>query len=204
MAFIKMKKIIDNLRQNGFKAISVKNKNEALAEAKKLFQNVKTVGLGGSKSVIEIGLVDWLREQENLDLLDWFEEGISKEKNAELRLASLSSDILVTSSNAITESGYLINVDGTGNRVAGQIYGPKKVLLIVGKNKIVKDVEEGFARIDKEAAPPNVERLNAKSIKYGKEPRYTNDNIQNIFCVIKKSTNTQRINIILVDEVLGF
>ncbi len=199
-----MQKIIENLQKNGFNVVFVKNKLEALAEAKKLFQNVKTVGLGGSKSLQDIGLVDWLRAQKNLNLLDWFQEGISKEKNAELRLASLSSDILVTSSNAITESGYLINVDGTGNRVAGQIYGPKKVLLIIGKNKIVKDVEAGFERVEKEAVPPNVERLNAKSAKFGKEPRYTKDNIQNIFCVIKKSTDTQRINIILVDEVLGF
>ena len=95
-------------------------------------------------------------------------------------------------------------MDGAGNRVAAQAYGPKKVLLIVGKNKIVDDVEAGFRRIEEVVAPKNVERVNKKAFSLKKEQRYTVQNIQSVFVVIKKTDDKNRITLILVDEELGF
>jgi len=199
-----MKETIRNLRDHGFDVIPVSNVTEALETAKKFFADVRSVGLGGSVTVQDMGLLSWLREQTGFQLFDQYEEDISKEENAERRRNGLLADIYVTSSNAITRSGYLVNVDGTGNRVAAQAYGPKKVLLIVGKNKIVSDVEAGFRRIEEVVAPKNVERINKKASSMKKEQKYTVQNIQSVFVVIKKTDDKNRISLILVDEELGF
>jgi len=200
-----MKETIRNLRDHGFEVISVRNATEALETAKKFFtDNVRSVGLGGSTTVQDIGLLSWLREQTGFQLFDQYEEGISMEENVERRRKGLLADIYVTSSNAVTRSGYLVNVDGTGNRVAAQAYGPRKVLLIVGKNKIVSDVEAGFQRIEEIVAPKNVARVNKKAFSLKKEQKYTVQNIQSVFVVIKKTDNRNRITLILVDEELGF
>ena len=200
-----MEETIKNLRNNGFEVIPVRTATEALETAKKFFTNsVRSVGLGGSTTVQEIGLLSWLREQTGFQLFDQYEEGITMEENVERRRKGLLADVFVSSSNAITRSGYLVNVDGAGNRVAAQAYGPKKVLLIVGKNKIVENVEAGFQRIEEVVAPKNVERVNKKAFSLKKEQRYTVRNIQSVFVVIKKSDDKDRIKIILVDEPLGF
>ncbi len=199
-----MKETIKNLRDHGFEVIPVRNATEALETAKKFFTGVRSVGLGGSVTVQEIGLLSWLREQTCFQIFDQYEESISMEENVERRRKGLLADIFVSSSNAITRSGYLVNVDGDGNRVAAQAYGPKKVLLIVGKNKIVPDVEAGFRRIEEVAAPKNVERVNKKAFSLKKEQKYTVQNIQSVFVVIKKTNNKNRISMILVDEELGF
>ena len=200
-----MKETIRNLRDHGFEVISVRNATEALETAKKFFtDNVRSVGLGGSTTVQDIGLLSWLREQTGFQLFDQYEEDISMEENVERRRKGLLADIYVASSNAITRTGYLVNVDGSGNRVAAQAYGPKKVLLIVGKNKIVDDVEAGFRRIEEIVAPKNVERVNKKAFSLKKEQKYTVQNIQSVFVVIKKTDNRNRITLILVDEELGF
>ena len=199
-----MEKIIKNLRANGFEVIPVKDGEEALKTAKKYFTHVRSVGLGGSVTVQEIGLLSWLRKQGSFQLFDQYEEGISMEENMERRRKGLLADVFVSSSNAVTRSGYLVNVDGAGNRVAAQAFGPKKVLLIVGKNKIVDDVEAGFRRIEKIVAPKNVERVNKKAFTLKKAQKYTVQNIQSVFVVIKKTDDKNRTTIILVDEELGF
>ncbi len=199
-----MKETIKNLKDHGFEVIPVRTASEALEEAKKYFVDVQSVGLGGSVTVLEIGLLSWLRQQQGFQLFDQYEEGISMEENVERRRKGLLADIFVTSSNAVTRSGYLVNVDGTGNRVAAQTFGPRRVLLIVGKNKIVPDVEAGFRRIEEVVAPKNVERVNKKAFSLKKEQKYTVENIQSVFVVIKKTDNRNRISMILVDEELGF
>ncbi len=199
-----MQKTIEKLRAHGFQVIPVKNTAEALEAAKSFFDGAKTVGLGGSVTVQQIGLLDWLRQPHSFRLFDQYEDGISMEENVERRRMGLTADVFVAGCNAITRSGYLVNVDGAGNRVAAQAYGPKKVILIAGKNKIVDDVEAGFRRIEEVVAPKNVERVNKKAFSLKKEQRYTVENIQSVFVVIKKTDDKNRITLILVDEELGF
>ena len=109
----------------------------------------------------------------------------------------------VTSTNALSKDGKLINADGSGNRVAAMIFGPINVLVIVGKNKIVETLDDGFKRIQEVAAIKNIERMNNMAISMGKEPRHNLDNIANKFSYIK-ADEKDRIILILVNEELGY
>lgn len=119
------------------------------------------------------------------------------------RKQGLVSDIFVTSTNALTKDGKLVNADGSGNRVAAFSYGPTNVLLIVGVNKIVENLELGFKRVMEVAAIKNIDRMNKKAISFGKEPKHNIDNIANKFSWVK-ADDKDRIIIILVDEELGY
>ncbi len=198
-----MQTTIDNLRKNGFEVIEVNSEDEALEVAKGFVKPGLKVGLGGSTTVAQIGLLSWLSGQEDVLLSNQYEAGISMEENVERRRQGLVSDLYITGCNAITQRGELVNADGDGNRVAAQIFGPKKVLMIVSKNKIVQSVKEGFGRIRGIAAPKNIERMNAKAISMGKEPRYNEENIANKFAFIT-ADKPGRTTIILVSEALGY
>jgi len=152
-----MQETIKNLEKNGFEVIEVSSSKEALNRAKEFIKDGQKVGLGGSTTVAQIGLLEYLTKLDNIELYNQYEEGISKEENLERRRQGLLSDLYITSCNAITKDGYLVNVDGDGNRVAAQIFGPKKVLLIVGKNKLVDSIEDGFKRVYEVSIPLNIE-----------------------------------------------
>jgi hypothetical protein len=113
------------------------------------------------------------------------------------------ADLYLCSCNAITQNGELVNADGSGNRVAAQIFGPKKLLLIVGTNKIVPDVEAANARIRDVAGAKNIDRMNKKAVEMGKEPHYDWNTIANKFTLINGDV-PGRTTIILVDEDLGY
>ena len=198
-----MEELIETLKSCGYDAFFVKTKEEALELSKTYIKSGMTVGLGGSVSVQEIGLLDYLLNKKDITLFNQYEDGISMDENIHRRRQGLVSDIFVTSTNAITKDGKLVNADGSGNRVAAFSYGPKNVLVIVGINKIVEDVESGFKRVMEVAAVKNIERINKKSIEMGKEPSYNLDNIANKFSWIK-ADDKDRIIIILVDEELGY
>ena len=198
-----MEKLINSFKNCGYDAHFVKTKEEALELSKTYIKSGMSVGLGGSVSVQEIGLLDYLLNKKDITLFNQYEDGISMDENIHRRRQGLVSDIFVTSTNAITKDGKLVNADGSGNRVAAFSYGPKNVLVIVGINKIVEDVESGFKRVMEVAAVKNIERINKKSIEMGKEPSYNLDNIANKFSWVK-ADDKDRIIIILVDEELGY
>ncbi|MEV9499150.1 lactate utilization protein [Aliarcobacter butzleri] len=199
-----MKEFLAVLKSCGYDAYFVKNKAEALSLAKSYIKPNMSVGLGGSESVKEIGLLDFLLENKEITLHNQYEAGISMEENIKRRKQGLISDIFVTSTNAITRDGKLVNADGSGNRVAALSYGPTNVLLIVGINKIVDSLEDGFKRVMDVAATKNIDRMNKKAISFGKEPKYNLDNIARKFSWIKADDEKGRIIIILVDEELGY
>lgn len=199
-----MKEFLAVLKSCGYDAYFVKDKVEALSLAKSYIKPNMSVGLGGSESVKEIGLLDFLLENKEITLHNQYEAGISMEENIKRRKQGLISDIFVTSTNAITKDGKLVNADGSGNRVAALSYGPTNVLLIVGINKIVDSLEDGFKRVMDVAATKNIDRMNKKAISFGKEPKYNLDNIARKFSWIKADDEIGRIIIILVDEELGY
>lgn len=199
-----MKEFLAVLKSCGYDAYFVKDKAEALSLAKSYIKPNMSVGLGGSESVKEIGLLDFLLENKEIILHNQYEAGISMEENIKRRKQGLISDIFVTSTNAITKDGKLVNADGSGNRVAALSYGPTNVLLIVGINKIVDSLEDGFKRVMDVAATKNIDRMNKKAISFGKEPKYNLDNIARKFSWIKADDEKGRIIIILVDEELGY
>ncbi len=158
----KMERTVKALKDNGFDALYVNTKEEAL---KKLLQRIpqgSKIGIGGSMTVREIGLVDALNERGDY-IADIWAKKHSTEEDLEIRKQHFSMDIFLTGSNAISEDGKIINIDGLGNRVAAMIFGPKKVIVIAGINKIVKDVHEGIERIRNIAAPMNVKRFEGKT-----------------------------------------
>ncbi|MCG3662570.1 lactate utilization protein [Aliarcobacter butzleri] len=199
-----MKEFLAVLKSCGYDAYFVKDKAEALSLAKSYIKPNMSVGLGGSESVKEIGLLDFLLENKEITLHNQYEAGISMEENIKRRKQGIISDIFVTSTNAITKDGKLVNADGSGNRVAALSYGPTNVLLIVGINKIVDSLEDGFKRVMDVAATKNIDRMNKKAISFGKEPKYNLDNIARKFSWIKADDEKGRIIIILVDEELGY
>lgn len=162
-----MQKRIKNLENNGFEVIEVSDATEAFNKAKEFIKDGQKIGLGGSTTVAQIGLLEYLTKLDNIELCNQYEEGISKDENLERRRQGILSDLYITSCNAITKDGYLVNVDGDGNRVAAQIFGPKKVLLIVGKNKLVDTLEDGFKRVSEVSIPLNIDRMNSKAISMG-------------------------------------
>ncbi|HIP43751.1 MAG TPA: lactate utilization protein [Sulfurospirillum arcachonense] len=198
-----MQNTIKNLEKNGFEVLYVKDSKEALHVAKAYIKDGLKIGLGGSTTVAETGLLEYLLNHKNISLINHNEAGIDMQENLKRRREGMLSDLYITSCNAVTQNGELVNADGSGNRVASQIFGPKKVLLLVGKNKIVEDINAGFERIKNVAAVKNIDRMNKKAISMGKEPRFNGNNIANKFTFIN-GDEKGRTTIILIGEELGY
>ena len=199
----RMDALQEAFKKHGMEVIPVATKEEALALAKTFIKSGMSIGLGGSTSVAQIGLLEYVTSLSDITLFNQYEKGISMEENTRRRREGMLSDLYICGTNALTKTGELINADGSGNRVAAQMFGPKKVLIVTARNKIVETVEEGFKRIMEIAAPKNIERMNNTAIAMGKEPRHNMDNIGNKWAYIDGDVEG-RTTIILVDEDLGF
>ncbi|MGK0255956.1 MAG: L-lactate utilization protein LutB [Arcobacteraceae bacterium] len=198
-----MQALIKTLEACGYIVHLVENKKEAFELSSTIIKSGMSVGLGGSTTVKEIGLLDSLISREDITLFNQYEKGIPMEENTNRRRQGMLTDIYVTGTNAITRDGKLVNADGSGNRVAAMIFGPKKVLVVAGVNKIVDTLEDGFKRLMEVAAVKNIDRMNNLAKLNGREPRHNLDNIANKFTYIK-ADEQDRITIILVNERLGY
>ena len=197
---------IKALKANGFDAIYADNSKEALQKALRMIPKEATVGISGTVTIREIGLVDALEKQGNTIYTDW-NHGLEVEEKLRIRRAGMNSDIYLTSSNAITLNGQLVNIDGTGNRVAAMIFGPKKVIIIAGANKIVDNLDDAFARIKSIACPLNGKRLglNVPCALTGKCTKCESpQRMCKVSVVIDKKPNLSDIHILLVGETLGY
>ncbi len=187
---------------------------ESASNAKEIVQkeilptiSVKTISWGGSITFIETGLYSEIKDDPNFDILDAFNKNLSPEDATELRRKSLLTDLYITGTNAVTETGKLVNLDMYGNRIAAITFGPKNVIILVGRNKIVSDVEEAISRIKDYAAPVNSMRLDKKTpcaksaiCEDCKSP----ERICNTWTITEKSFPKGRTNIVLINEDLGF
>lgn len=202
----RIKRTIENLEKNNIKGYFVENEGEALKKIEELLNEGDTVSVGGSMTLFEIGALDLLRSGKYV-FLDRYAQGLTPEQIKEIYRKSFSADAYLTSSNAITEKGELYNVDGRGNRVAAMLYGPDKVIVVVGRNKIVRDLEEAAARNRELAAPANAKRLdrNTPCAKTGYcMDCNSKDRICNEYVVIKKQFDPDRIHVIIVNKDLGY
>jgi len=202
----KIKRTIENLEKNNIKGYFVQNEEEACSKIKELIPEGSTVAVGGSMTLFEIGAIDLLRNGK-YNFLDRYEAGLTAEQMKEIHRKAFFADAYLTSSNAVTEEGELYNVDGTGNRVAAMIYGPDKVIVVVGFNKIVKDLNEAISRVENLAAPANTKRLSRRTpcTKTG----YCMDcdspeRICNDYVLIKKQNTPGRIHVIIINKELGY
>jgi len=147
------------LENNGFKCVVLENPEEVCEYVKKNIPDGSMVAMGGCQSARELG-IEPLLCQMNIDFLDKGARSKSDEERNELRRKAFWADYYIASCNAISMEGHLYNIDGRGNRIAAIEFGPKKVLLFVGENKIVRNEDEAWARIRDYASVANCIRLN--------------------------------------------
>jgi hypothetical protein len=200
--------IIKNLKRRNMAGTYFEKAEQAVAAILNLIPDGSLVGLGGSESIIESGLVDGLRKKD-IRLLDRYKESVTEEEVWEMRKQGMLADIFIASSNAITLDGKLVNMDGIGNRVAAMIFGPDKVILLVGMNKVVKTVEEAVARIKNHVAPRNSIRVNISTPCYKRgfcqEPHCVPPHrICSQLVITESSMLPDRIKLFLVGEELGY
>ena len=160
---IRGKKLVDALNKRGFQAQYFCSEKELKEYLHDLIPHKATIGLGGSVTVRELKLEQELKSAERR-VYDHWQEGLTREEIFSVRRKHLECDVFITSSNAVTTDGRLLNTDGSGNRVAAMIFGPQKIIVVVGTNKIVKNIEEGLQRI-KRIAPLNFMRGNEMNYK---------------------------------------
>ncbi len=166
----------------------------------------RRISWGGSMTFIATGLYDALKNMPNLEILDTFNKALSPEDALELRRQSLLVDLFITGANAVTETGELVNLDMTGNRVAAITFGPKHVVVLVGRNKLVPDLETAMVRIKEYAAPANAMRLDKKTpcVKTSVcEECKSPDRICNTWSITQKSFPKGRVKVVLINESLG-
>lgn len=203
---LQMDELIKNLKNKNYDAFYASTKKEALKLIMKLIPEGATVGLGGSMTAAEIGIHKAL-EEGNYMLYNQYKAGIAKDKAAELRTKGLTAEYYVTGTNALTIEGELINLDGLGNRVAAITYGPEKVIIIVGINKIVPSIDAGIERTENYAAVLNCKRLNTDTpcVKAGV---CVDCNVPTRICnhllITYQQRKKGRVTVVIVGEELGF
>ena len=207
--FVKDKKIertIENFKKHNMDACCVKDKISLINKISEILEDGNTVSVGGSMTLFETGVIDFLRSGK-YNFLDRYEEGLTPKDLKNLFRKSFSADAYIVSSNAITEEGELYNVDGNGNRVAAMIYGPDKVIVVVSYNKIVKNIDEAIRRNREISAPANAKRLARKTpcteVGYCMDCK-SPDRICNDYVVIKRQGVKERIYILILEESFGY
>lgn len=195
-------KVIKGLESRNMKGFYAKDREEALKMALDLIPEGSSVTMGGSVSAAEIGLVDAVKNG-NYEFID----RNTAEDKRKAALTAYDVDVFLSSCNAMTEDGVLVNIDGNANRVSAIAHGPRKVLFIVGMNKVCKDVDSAMKRARNVAAPINAQRfgLETPCAKTGscmdcKSP----DTICCQFLITRYSRHADRIYVILVNDHLGF
>ncbi|MGN0521181.1 MAG: lactate utilization protein [Eubacterium sp.] len=210
-----IEKTMQNLEKNGIKPYFVETKEEVVPLIKTLVKKGESVSNGGSVSLKETGVSDLLCCGD-YDFID--RSGLQGEELRQAYLRAFGCDTYFCSSNAVTENGELYNVDGNSNRVACIVYGPRQVIMVVGVNKIVKNIDEAIKRVKCNAAPKNTVRLNidtpcnktGECISLSKENSFICDGCNSpgrVCCnyvISAKQRHKDRIKVILVNEPLGY
>lgn len=202
----KIERTINALEKNNMHGYLVSSKDELLSKISELVEYDSIVACGGSQTLFQTGVIDYLRSGK-YDFLDRYVDGLTPKDIKDIYRKSFCSDAYFTSTNAITENGELYNVDGNGNRVAAMLYGPDKVIVVCGVNKIVKDVNEAIRRNESIAAPANAKRLDTKtpckSTGYCMDCN-SSDRICCEYTLIKKQRSKNRIHVIILNEKFGY
>lgn len=199
-------KLIKELNKRNFEAYYCENEDEALKKALNLIPPEATVSWGGSETIKEIGLIDAVKQQ-GLRFIDRDLTTSTDERFDAMRKALLC-DVYLTSINAISEDGQLVNVDGVGNRIAAMSFGPKSVIAIVGMNKICKTIDDALIRVRTYAAPLNAIRLSLENTPCAITGTCADCNSDECICsyivTTRRSRIPGRIKIILVGKPLGY
>ena len=202
--------VVAALKRNKFDAVFVRTRQEALKNILDQIPNSAIVGGGDSLTLSQIGIFAELKRR-NFTVYWPFDEAVPKEERRNVARKALLADVFLSGSNAITMDGKIVNADATGNRVGGMVFGPKKSIIVVGVNKIVKDLDQALNRVKNIAAPLNAKRIReergwellpcavvGKCVDCNAENR-----ICNITTIIEKKPRAIEMSIIIVGEELG-
>jgi len=199
-------RIAEAFRKNHFDAYYVSTSEEALRKAIELIPKDHVVSWGGSETVKQIGLKDYIKEN-GYKVIDR-DTAKSPEERVQLMRQGLLADTFLMSCNGATKNGQLVNIDGNGNRVAAMIYGPTNVIVVMGMNKITDTIEEAWARARNFAAPANMQRFNVPQTPCSKTGSCGNCTLAESICAylvtVRISRPAGKIKVILVGEDLGF
>ncbi|MDD3252136.1 MAG: lactate utilization protein [Lachnospiraceae bacterium] len=199
---MQLDQVISQFKEEGFRVTYFDTSEEAVAYLCTENEG-KTIGFGGSVTLEETGLFDAL-SKENTVFWHW------KQPSKEARDHAANAEVYITSANAVSQTGEIVNIDGTGNRVAAINYGHEKVYVIIGINKIEDTLEQAIWRARNIAAPLNARRLHTKTpCAMGEEVRCYDckspERICRGFSIInRKMSGNQEMELVLIDEALGY
>jgi len=197
---------VKNLVKHGFDALKVADRSAACSELLKRMPSDKTVGAGGSVTLRETGILDLLKKQGNT-LYDHWEQGLGSDETLRIRKAQQSCDVFLSSANAVTLTGEIVNVDGICNRISSMAFGPKEVIIVAGRNKIVMDVPEAIARIKNIATPMNARRFGADT-PCAESGRCMDCNSPQRICrgtlILERKPFATNMLVLIVQEDLGY
>lgn len=202
---MRLEQAAEALRANGFSAHVALDGEEARRIVLSLIPEGSTVGVGGSVTIRELGLIEELERRGHRVIHHWVEA--PPEEVDRLRRLELTADVFLCSANAVTLDGKLVNVDGVGNRVAAMIFGPRRVVVVAGRNKLVRDVEEGLWRAKNVAAIMNWRRLGLDNpcVRLG---RCVDCDAPargcSVVVILEKKPLRTDFHVVLVNEELGF
>ena len=202
-------KVVEALQKRHFEAYFCKSKEDALKQALELIPHNHTISWGGSMSISEIGLTSALKSN-NYNIIDR-DSAKNPEEKKELTRNALFADTFLLSANAISEDGQLVNIDGTGNRIAALAFGPSNVIVIAGMNKVVKTLDDAVERARTIAAPVNMQRINAMAEKETPcvysgacADCLSADSICSQIVITRLCKPAEKITVLLVNEELGY
>ena len=212
----RIEKTIEALKKNNMEAYFVETRDEAVDLTLSLIEKGSSIGVGGSVTINQLGMLEILRNGD-YDFFDRY-AFTEREKIEEMMHKTLNADVFLCSANAITENGELYNVDGTNNRIAAILYGPKSVIVLAGVNKIVPNLEEAVIRVKTVAAPLNCKRLKKNTYCAQKgicaalsgdsngmtDGCSSPDRICRNYVVSGPQVQKNRIKVILINEELGY
>jgi len=203
---LKCEKAVAGLKKNGFDAVYCQTSEEVFHYIVNEAATAKSVGFGGSLSIADLKLADKLRGM-GKEILNHSAPGLTPEEKLAITRRQLTCDLFLAASNAVTISGVLVNIDGNGNRAAAMFFGPQKVIVVVGRNKLVDgSVEDAVRRVKSYASPPNAKRLGLAT------PCATTgfcsdcdspQRICRVTTVIEKRPRNTDIRVLVVNEEMG-
>lgn len=202
-----LKKALESNHFDVYLADSVEDAGKIALETIIPGLEVKSMSWGGSMTFMATGLYDTLKKDDRFETIDAYEQGLAPAEMLERRRQSMMVDLFITGTNAVTEAGQLVNLDALGNRVAGITWGPKHVILFIGRNKIVENLDDAMFRIKDYAAPVNAMRLKRDTpcTKTGHCAECNSPGrICNTWTITEKSHPKGRIKIVLINADLGF
>ncbi len=198
--------LIKNLKRRHIQAYFCPTAAEAVDQVMQLIDKGNTVTWGGSMTIRDLGITHAVKERDDLNVIDR-EDATSPEEVREMYLKAFSADVYLTSANAISEDGVIVNVDGNGNRVAAITWGPKRVIFVVGMNKVMPNVEAALARARGIASPTNAQRFDIATpchIDGACHNCNSPDSICSYVHFLRNSRQQGRHIVVLVGENLGY